>query len=279
LIAFVGSVFSPYYAWARRHGPADPLDHCALNVALYGPGARRWALTERGRDAVRRSQSDLTIGASTIAWDGDAVVVEFDEIAVPVPRRLRGNLRLYPDVGGEPAFALDSERRHWWRPLAPSARVEVVLEQPALRWRGSGYLDWNAGAAPLETAFAGWQWSRAEHPRGTAVFYDVIPRDGDPLALALQFDRRGGSERLQPLPSMPLPCTKWRLARSTRGDAGDPAKLIRTLEDAPFYARSVIDARIFGERVAAIHESLSLDRFRARWVRTLLPFRMPRRWW
>ena len=35
LIAFIGSVFSPYYAWrAARRG--DPLDHCALNVALYG---------------------------------------------------------------------------------------------------------------------------------------------------------------------------------------------------------------------------------------------------
>ena len=38
IIAFIGSVFSPYYAWARRRGPADPLNHCALNVALYGTG-------------------------------------------------------------------------------------------------------------------------------------------------------------------------------------------------------------------------------------------------
>ena len=43
LIAFIGSVFSPYYAWARRRGPADPQNHCALNVALYGPGGNRWA--------------------------------------------------------------------------------------------------------------------------------------------------------------------------------------------------------------------------------------------
>jgi carotenoid 1,2-hydratase len=277
LIAFIGSVFSPYYAWARRRRPADPLDHCALNVALYGPGARRWAMTERGRDAVRRSHSNLTIGASTIGWQSDALAVEFEEIAVPAPRRVRGRLRLYPDALAEPAFALDRERRHWWRPLAPSARVEVALERPALRWRGSGYLDWNAGAAPLEAAFAGWQWSRAKVSSGTAVFYDVRPRDGDPLALALRFDRRGGSEQLPVLPSIPLPRTRWRLTRSAHGDAGCPASLAQTLEDAPFYARSVIDARIFGERVAAVHESLSLDRFRAPWVKTLLPFRMPRR--
>ena len=36
IIAFVGSVFSPYYAWRGRR---DPLDHCAINVALYGRDA------------------------------------------------------------------------------------------------------------------------------------------------------------------------------------------------------------------------------------------------
>ena len=38
IIAFIGSVFSPYYAWSGRR---DPLNHCAVNVALYG---------ERGAD-------------------------------------------------------------------------------------------------------------------------------------------------------------------------------------------------------------------------------------
>jgi carotenoid 1,2-hydratase len=40
LIAFVGSVFSPYYAWARRRGEAPALNHCSINVALYGPLGR-----------------------------------------------------------------------------------------------------------------------------------------------------------------------------------------------------------------------------------------------
>ncbi len=57
IIAFIGSVFSPYYAWARRHGPADPANHCALNVALYGPRGKRWCMTERGagRSAAART--------------------------------------------------------------------------------------------------------------------------------------------------------------------------------------------------------------------------------
>jgi carotenoid 1,2-hydratase len=47
IIALIGSVFSPYYAWARRRGPTDPEHFCALNVALYGVD-KGWAMTERG---------------------------------------------------------------------------------------------------------------------------------------------------------------------------------------------------------------------------------------
>jgi carotenoid 1,2-hydratase len=47
-----------------------------------------------------------------------------------------------------------------------------------------------------------------------------------------------------------------------------------TLLDAPFYARSLVETRLRGLRVASMHESLSLTRFDARWVRALLPFRM-----
>jgi carotenoid 1,2-hydratase len=46
VIAFVGSVFSPYYHWAGRR---DPEDHVCINVALYRPGGNRWSMTERGR--------------------------------------------------------------------------------------------------------------------------------------------------------------------------------------------------------------------------------------
>ena len=42
IIAFIGSVFSPYY---KKSGRGDPLDHCALNVALYVFCGRRWGLT------------------------------------------------------------------------------------------------------------------------------------------------------------------------------------------------------------------------------------------
>jgi carotenoid 1,2-hydratase len=37
-----------------------------------------------------------------------------------------------------------------------------------------------------------------------------------------------------------------------------------------------VASQLLGQPVVAMHESLSLDRFRSRWVQMLLPFRMPR---
>ena len=67
IIAFIGSVFSPYYALARRNGPADPLNHCAINVAVYGKGSNRWAMTERPRGAVSRTANLFTVGPSHLS--------------------------------------------------------------------------------------------------------------------------------------------------------------------------------------------------------------------
>jgi len=53
-------------------------------------------------------------------------------------------------------------------------------------------------------------------------------------------------------------------------------KIVKTLEDAPFYARSVVSAKLLGEPVTLMHESLSLDRFKMPIVQAMLPFRMPR---
>ena len=71
IIAFVGSVFSPYYALARSRtgGLADPENHCALNVALYGKGGKRWTMTERGRTHTTRNAQHFQIGPSSLHWD------------------------------------------------------------------------------------------------------------------------------------------------------------------------------------------------------------------
>ena len=277
LIAFLGNVFSPYYAWARRRGRGDPLHHCAVNAVLYGPGRRkRWALTERGRGSAVQERATLAIGSSALAWDGDALTVQLDEVTVPIPTRLRGEVRLHPAALADRTVLLDAEGRHRWSPIAPCARVEVALDSPALRWSGAGYFDTNAGSGPLEDAFTAWHWSRAsgDGRRGATVLYDVERRDGGKLAVALAMDAAGRVRDLEPPPRVSLPRTRWGVDRATRADAA--ATVERTLEDTPFYARSVLDSRLGGERVGMVHESLSLDRVRAPWVQAMLPFRMPR---
>ena len=269
-------MFSPYYAWARRHGRGDPTNHIGLNVALYGP-RKRWALTERGHGRLERGATWLRIGPSALEWDGDGLTIRIDEVTAPIPTRLRGTVRVRPSAIETTVHGLDALGRHRWAPIAPSARVEVALDAPALRWSGPGYLDSNEGDRPLEEDFVRWDWSRAHGPDATTVLYDATRRDGTRSCLALRYRGTGGLEFLPPPPELLLPTTKWRVSRTTRADY--PAFVLRTLEDTPFYARSVLSTRDGETACTSVHESLSLDRFRAPWVQAMLPFRMPRAWW
>jgi carotenoid 1,2-hydratase len=111
---------------------------------------------------------------------------------------------------------------------------------------------------------------------GSIVLYDVTARDRSNRTLALKFTPNGSVQTFDPPPTVALPTTGWRVARSTRADAGTEARVIETLEDAPFYSRSMLDTQVGGARARVFHESLDLDRFRRYWVQCLLPFRMPR---
>jgi len=275
IIAFVGSVFSPYYAWAGRR---DPLNHCALNVALYGKSGHRWAMTERRKSAVVRSRDAFTIGPSTLHWDGAALRVEIDEPTIPFFGRIRGTVTLQPSAFAARSFTLDDNRRHTWAPLSPVSRIEVALDKPALRWSGPAYLDSNRGSESLEAGFRYWDWSRASLGTETAVLYDVTMRGGGRRSLALVFDDNGEVREIDVPPSVRLPRTGWTMPRSTQSEDGQ-ARVVKTLEDSPFYARSLVASRLLGQPVTAIHESLHLDRFRSPIVRSMLPYRMPRQFW
>lgn len=277
LIAFLGSVFSPYYAFARDRGPADPLNHVALNVSLYG-APRRWALTDRGLGAARQELMRLQLGPSSLAWDGETLVVSVREVTAPIPRPLRGEVRITPGPMNRRVFTLDAAGRHRWCPMAPACRAEVAFDSPALRWSGTAYFDCNWGDAPLEADFVDWDWSRYPLKDGAAVLYDTRRRDGSRQSLALRFDRAGGVEQVAAPPFVPLPRTLWGVKRGTQADAGAAATVARTLEDTPFYARSVVRSRLFGHDVEGVHESLDLDRFRALPIRMMLPFKVPRAW-
>lgn len=277
----LGSVFSTYYAKSRALGQLDPLNHCALNVALYGEGSKHWALTDRGRNSVKRSADHLQIGSSQLHWQDDILVIDIDETTAPFPApfpsHIRGQVRVHPQAFAKRCFSLDSNKRHTWCPLAPCAKVEVELESPDLRWHGPGYMDSNWGDEPIEQGFKRWDWSRAELRDGTAILYDITQRNGEDLKLALKFTPEEGLAELTPPPSNRLPSGPiWRAARRMQADDGYQPMVAKTLEDTPFYARSMVKSHLFGEPVTAMHESLDLDRYSRKWVRTLMPFRMPR---
>ena len=234
-------MFSPYYAWSRRRGAGDPMRHCALNVVLYGRrGHKRWALTERGAAAVHRDATSLAIGPSALHWDGTSLTIDIDEVTMPLPTRIRGRVRVHPAALTGHSVLLSETGRHRWMPIAPKARVEVALQRPGLRWSGAGYLDSNAGDGPLEAAFSRWNWCRAPLAGATAILYDVRHRDGGRRDLALRIDAAGGVEPFAAPPELELPRTRWRIRRGTRSEAPGESAVLRTLEDAPFYARSLI---------------------------------------
>ena len=277
IIAFIGSVFSPYYAFARRRGAADPLNHCAVNVAIYRKRGHRWAMTERPRGAISRTIDTFIVGPSCLTWNGESLTVQIDEVAVPLPGRIRGTIRVVPTALTRQAFVLNENGDHRWWPIAPCARVQVTLDHPHLRWQGDGYFDMNHGDAPLEQGFSDWQWSRGATRGGAAILYEAQRRGGGRIDLAMSFDPQGRMQAFEPPREHTLKRTGWRVSRSVRSEA--KPSVVKTLEDAPFYARSVVSATLLGEPLTLMHESLSLDRFRMPLVQAMLPFRMPRARW
>ncbi len=275
MIAFIGSVFSPYYAAARRRGPANPADFCSLNLALYGD-VKRWAMTERGRHDISRAAQHFQIGPSSVSWDGHAFTAEINEFCMPPHQRLRGRLRVATPTVINHEVLLNPQGVHRWRPFVPHARVTVELEKPSLSWQGHGYFDSNCGDAPLESGFSTWHWSRTTQGQDTLVIYDAQRRDGTSLAFARRFSPDGTIRDAALPPETQLKRGLWGVPRPLRADPGATPRLVRRLEDAPFYTRSEISTVIGGESLHGVHESLDLDRFSRRWVQTLLPFRMPR---
>ena len=229
-------------------------------------------MTERRRGALARSTDRFALGRSAMHWDGTALTVEINERAVPHLTPIRGTVRLWPEAVTQ--YRAELAPGHHWRPYAPVARIEVALDRPALQWQGAGYFDSNWGSSPLEADFRRWDWMRAELGRETAIHYDTEPRNGPKRSLSLRFDK-DGTVREGPLPPLTtLPKGIWRVHREARSEG--EARLLRACEDAPFYARSVIETRLDGRAVRAVHETFDGDRLARGIVRAMLPFRMPR---
>ena len=276
LIFFLGSVFSPAYAKARRAQRGTPLAYAAVNVVLYGGNTSEWALSEYDLTSAHLDPDRLTIGRNHLHWDQDTLVLRFDETTAPFPRwpskRLAGEVRLTPSTLFHETYALHPS--HLWRPIAPVAHAEVIVDEPYVRFTGSAYHDFNAGENPLEHDFLGWSWSRRSAPEKTQILYDVQPLDGPDLKIGKVFHADGKTQPIDPKIVHKLPSTRWRMPRSIREEEGAKTRLVRTLEDAPFYSRTWLEVEQGGQVDPVMHESIQLDRFRRRFVQTLLRFRV-----
>lgn len=278
IIAFVGSVFSPYYAWDRRRGITQPDNYCALNVVLYSRKTRRWTMTERGARFCHRDDTQFTVGPSQLRWDDNSLIIDIDEIGVPVPQRVRGQVRVQADTWFNFSTPIDQAGSHRWGPIAPSARVAVNLQHPAQKWHGNAYLDSNEGDEPIDRSCHEWDWSRSPMKDGsTAVIYDIQGQaagQADKL-LALRFKPDGAVENFEAPPRQALPQTLWRIQRRMRSESG--VHVEEQLEDTPFYQRALLQSTLLGEPVKSFHETLFVPRLRSPVVQAMLPWRMPRR--
>ncbi len=275
IIGFVGSVFSPYYFSARKRVPADPENFCSINIGLYGDLGHRWCMTERSKRHMTRSAAQFQIGPSSMTWEEDTLVIRIDEITVPFPSRVRGIVRLKPRLTSMAELALDPGMRHRWRPVAPVADVKADFEKPGLSWRGTGYHDMNWGTRPLEEDFSSWVWSRAALKDSAHIVYDRVLKDGSRSGFALRIKEDGVPQEIAIPKPVELGRAFWRMGRPAHAD--HPLDDVKTLEDSPFYTRSLFHTRIDEETVPVFHESLSLDRFTNPLVQRMLPFKMPRR--
>lgn len=275
IIGFIGSVFSPYYASARRRGSTNPRAHCALNAVIYGPRKKHWAMTERTGDQLITTAQSVSIGPSAMRIEDGNLVINVNEWTNPLPGRLIGEIIISPGVTSSTAYSLHHNDRHWWWPVAPRATATATFTKPNLKFSGSAYIDTNFGNEPLESGFNYWDWTRAgSRSDENDLTYHTRQIDGIERHLSLRCDDTG---ILKPAPAPKLqilPASGWRVDREICSNQS--IERVSTLEDTPFYARSLVETS--GPDAGHImHESLSLDRFRTRWVQSLLPFRMPRR--
>jgi carotenoid 1,2-hydratase len=268
-IFLIGSVFSPRYAAGAGAG-AVPLEHCAVNLALYRRGRRMaWAFTEY-RGVAHAAAEGVAIGSSTLRYARDGtLVVTIRERTAPWGRPLDARLELTPARTLADALPLDTQRLHYWEPRI--VRGTAWLEVPALGIAGTGlgYHDVNRGIAALGDGVHGWWWTRVHAPdtslvrygvRGAASVIELAAHDGGEASV-VHAPSVGRRHRL----------SAWGLALPTDIGAGGlavPAR--RLLESSPFYARQETHAG----GLHALGESADFRRFRSPLIRWMAYFRM-----
>lgn len=291
IIAFIGSVFSPYYKRARKTRAVDPLQHCSVNVVLYGK-KNYWCMTERHRDDVQVESNHIAIGPSSLSYsatneNSGKLTIDVNEWTVPLPQRVKGQIVVDVQLQHDAQFNLDKKNCHQWWPAGPNSSISVNLEHPHKRWQGNAYVDMNQGKQPIENDLRYWSWSRFRLPSGTHIQYDVFNNkietdtasNADPdKAISIHVANNGMVQQIEPSTLYSLDRTAWRMNRHARSDDSCP-KITHVLENTPFYTRSAIRSSVGRSWVTGINESVSLAHFKKPIVQAMLRFRMPRLRW
>ncbi len=246
-------------------------------------------MTERPAESVRRSADHFQIGPSALEWTKDRLIIDVNERSFPGLQSVKGTITVIPEQFNQRLWWLDADQDHSWGPIALNARIEVALTRPDLHWQGHAYFDQNEGRVALNQARSKlkfWNWSRAVLPdQSTVVIYDVQSREdmdqdidshSAGRLLGLRFTAQGDVQALDVAQPQKIARTGWGMQRSLRSDSGQPVRMIKALEDTPFYSRNLLEAELLRHRVLVMHESLDVSRLGNRLVQCMLPVKMPR---
>lgn len=286
VIFMLGSPFSARYSAGLGRG-ARPLEHCAVNFALYAGGLRRtWVLTEHAGAQVDSGHT-LRIGGSSWRYRGDgSVEVRVDELAARGRERVQAVLQLRPRSPPHAPVQLVPGEPHHWQPVA--ARAEAHLEVPthALEAPAAhGYHDANFGSERLGLGVPRWRWTRVHGAEETTVLYEPegapalrVRATGEAVAIERAATAHGepaGARRAggAPAPTSPATAgatrwTRWAL-RIPTALHGSPDGRARLLESSPFYAR--LEAR--SGAVHALAEVADFARFHHPAIRWMASWR------
>jgi carotenoid 1,2-hydratase len=275
IIGLLGNPFSPFYARKRQHAAqVDPFEFNAMNVVLYRRGRKRWCFTEYGAEQLDRSDVQLQLGPNDWQWDGERLKIVVDERSPILRAKIKGHVELSAAPRFDSVIELDNGGRHHWWPIAPHSRIRVELTNPRLRFEGKAYHDSNWGSESLVDGFVGWNWSRSELDGGTAIIYDTVPAVGDERRFARFLGSDGQTHDLELNQAVQLGRSRWGIRRQTRFQSGKQPRLLRSLENSPFYTRSLLRWFYASRSAEGVHESMDLDRFRRPWVKFLFYLRM-----
>lgn len=129
---------------------------------------------------------------------------------------------------------------------------------------------------PLRKIFNFGHGGRFPSQHGSYCFYDAERTDGSKLEAAFLCDEDGNFQTISAPASKEFKPSLWRVKRNTRTDAGENARQVMNMLDAPFYSRSMVETYIHKERVTGIHEALDMRRFNQHLIKAMIAMRTPR---